>query len=196
MNAPLIQPITDALTAVPSVHPSLRLFTVLRDGTFAGRRWHAGDVVACRNAIEPRGPIVLEARGHGRPRLGMLEGHALRGDGGEACSPLRWGVAGEVVAVLHREEATPERAQSGEVVKGMEGWRAVALVEGALGALVDGGDEAGVAQRVGARAPRSEAVPLRVVHRAVTQPSGGRVRHGVAWATRGQLSLFAAPLAA
>lgn len=97
MTAPRLIPLN-----APAAHlssPDARLFGVVEGGDFEGLRVEAGEILECRPVPEPSGPVVLEAR-FGRPRLGRQQGHALTGDGGEACSPLRWRVVGEIVAVL------------------------------------------------------------------------------------------------
>src|SRR5690606_8938694 len=139
----------------PVLHASLRLFRVIEEGFYAGRCWREGDVIACRDTVEPWGPVVLEARGHGRPRLGALQGRALFGDGGEPCSPLRWRVAGEVVVILRRDEVE-SGGSTGCATRA--GWRAIDVIEGAWGALLDGVDVASVQVRASARAARSEPV--------------------------------------
>lgn len=102
MTAPRLVPVFVPAERMPS--PDARLFGVVEAGDFGGMHLEAGEVVACRPVSDPSGPVVLEARGFGRPRLGRIEGHALFGDGGESCSPIRWRVVGEIVAVLQGEE--------------------------------------------------------------------------------------------
>jgi len=102
MTAPRLIPLFVATERLPS--PDTRLFGVVASGVFGDLHVEAGEIIACRPAAEPEGPVVLEARGFGRPRVGRLDGRALYGDGGEACSPLRWRVVGEIVAVLQGDE--------------------------------------------------------------------------------------------
>ncbi|MBW2257531.1 MAG: hypothetical protein JRI25_23445, partial [Deltaproteobacteria bacterium] len=118
MVAPRIAPLSQflrhpalRLPSIPRVSQQVRLFVVVEGGGFGGRRWYAGDLVVCRWCATPlAGQVMLEARGLGRPRLGTLDEGDLFGDGGEACSPVRWRVAGEVVAVLRPDD----RGQLGE----------------------------------------------------------------------------------
>lgn len=185
MYTPSLLPIAEVLTAtrlrlpsLPVVHASIHLFVVAQGGWFAGRRFERGDLVACRDTSEPQGPVVLEARGHGRPRLGAQDGRALYGDGGEACSPLRWRVAGEVVAVLRPDAAESGGSDEGVLHPSVPGWRVIGLTVGAVSAVLDG----------------PTAAPLRLVEGPVASPPGGRAHRNPrperAWCC-GQLSLFA-----
>lgn len=75
-------------------------FLVAEAGEFGGRWFQPGDLLVCGG--DPRGgePVVLVPRGHGRPRLGTVQGKRLIGDAGELCHEVRWRVAGRVVSVV------------------------------------------------------------------------------------------------
>jgi hypothetical protein len=191
MVQPRIVPLTQflrhpalRLPSLPPVSERVRLFVVVSGGGFGGRRWYVGDLVVCqRRANQVEGQVMLEARGLGRPRLGTLVEGALFGDGGEACSPARWRVAGEVVAVL-RSDKRRQLGEPGEGIRhgGVPGWRLIALTEGAFNAVFEG-----VEPRATSPAPGGGGgvAPLRVVSCSEEHPPGGR-----AGTARAQLPLF------
>ena len=75
-----------------------RAFVVVGEGSYAGRHWRCGEVLLCDPAAEgaSKGPVVLAARGPGRPRLGRFDKAGVWGDAGEPCNPIRWEVVGRV----------------------------------------------------------------------------------------------------
>jgi hypothetical protein len=73
-------------------------FVVVEGGVHAGRWFDVGDILICGGDPEHNEPIVLVARGFGRPRLGTSLGSRLMGDAGEPCHPDRWRSAGAVQA--------------------------------------------------------------------------------------------------
>jgi len=193
MFPPRIAPLTQflrypnlRLPPLPQVADEVRLFVVIEGGGFGGRRWHVGDLVACRRRENQlTGQVMLEARGLGRPRLGTLYEGGLYGDAGEACSPARWRVAGEVIGVLRPND----RGQLGEPGEGV---RSDAFPGWSLFGLTDGGAEA----VLGCAAPFATSpalggaggvAPLRVV-RGAGFPVGAN-------AVRAQLPLFRVPRA-
>lgn len=166
MSAPRIVAITASLPLVPQ---GARLFQVVQEGSFADRSWAVGDVLVCvPGAEQDESAVVLVARGHGRPRLGSRQGHHLRGEVGELCSPERWLVAGAVVAVLRSREHTQGHAGAGAPVFGAPHWH---LMHRALGGPV--------------ATPGGQAATLRLV-------PGGKGSEAVGASEPGQLSLFAA----
>jgi hypothetical protein len=70
-------------------------FVVLSAGEFGGRCFAVGDVLIAEPGAG-NGPVILVARGPGRPRLGSVCGSAVTGDAGEPCSGHRWRVAGGI----------------------------------------------------------------------------------------------------
>src|SRR5687767_14312117 len=87
--------ILQALPAVP--REGVELFLVTAEGIYNERRYAAGELIVCRGEARSGDITVLVPKGHGRPRLGQVDGLRLLGDGGELCSPARWGCAGRVV---------------------------------------------------------------------------------------------------
>ncbi|MEO0602282.1 MAG: hypothetical protein AAF211_12645, partial [Myxococcota bacterium] len=79
-----------------------------------GTSWQRGEVLVCRGDARPGDTVVLVARGHGRPRLGRVEGLRFVGDSGEPCHPARWVSAGPVVAAV-REQLDGWRVDLGRV---------------------------------------------------------------------------------
>lgn len=133
MSAPVLAPLTELLRhpglrlpPVPPVADGVRLFVVVQAGFYAGLRWYRGDVVACDETSGDGGPLILEARGMGRPRLGHRSGSVLYGDGGEACHPARWRVAGRAVALLQPDDGRRLDAPA-EGERLAQGWRVTAL---------------------------------------------------------------------
>lgn len=55
----------------------------------------------CAGEVRHGDAVVLVARGHGRPRMGMVRGRQLIGDAGERCLEARWCPAGRLIGV-HR----------------------------------------------------------------------------------------------
>lgn len=104
MVAPRLAPLRNVL---PTASAEAEVFVVVDEGMFGGRRWRLGDVVVCGEAT-PESPVVLVARGHGRPRLGTVTGDEVRGDAGEPCSRERWQVAGRVMEVRWGGEAVAD----------------------------------------------------------------------------------------
>lgn len=78
--------------------PGVEVYVVVEPGIHAGRWFEAGDVLVCEGEPEADDPIVLVARGFGRPRLGSWAGGRLVGDAGEPCHPERWRSAGRLVS--------------------------------------------------------------------------------------------------
>jgi hypothetical protein len=81
---------------------SVKCFIVERPGHFCGRYWALGDVVVCDGTGAVGDVVVLVTSGQGRPRLGGVMAHELRGDLGEPCHPSRWLIAGRVRGVWQR----------------------------------------------------------------------------------------------
>lgn len=105
MNAPRLSTFqsSDAdLLSLPAFWRSSgsEVFVVTQAGEFAGVRYGAGDVLLCRGDSMDGEPVVLVARGHGRPRLGWTREDELFGDMGEPCSAARWRACGRVAAVM------------------------------------------------------------------------------------------------
>jgi hypothetical protein len=98
-SAPCVRPLTEPLPGVPALpRDGVQLFLVTREGAFAGRTFGAGEVLVCRGEARSTDLTVLVARGHGRPRLGWVQGTRLIGDAGEPCLPERWAAVGRLVA--------------------------------------------------------------------------------------------------
>ncbi|MEZ4319464.1 MAG: hypothetical protein R3F61_18255 [Myxococcota bacterium] len=86
---------------LPSGTPaSIQVFSVVRDGEFAGRRFRSGELAVVEGMPEEGDAVVLVAVGPGRPRLGRVVGNRLMGDRGEPCLMSRWEVAGRVAGVI------------------------------------------------------------------------------------------------
>ncbi|HHO53415.1 MAG TPA: hypothetical protein ENK18_21730 [Deltaproteobacteria bacterium] len=104
MSAPVLSPIEEIPPKLQERLPSVpdsedaSLFVVLRSGSFGGQHWVPGEVLVCRGTAYTGDAVVLVARGHGRPRLGCVQGSRFFGDAGEPCHPARWRAAGRVVA--------------------------------------------------------------------------------------------------
>ncbi len=81
------------------VPETVRMFSIVRDGWFAGREFRAGEVALVHGTPEEGDAVVLVAAGPGRPRLGRVQGLQLVGDQGEPCLMSRWEVAGRVIGV-------------------------------------------------------------------------------------------------
>lgn len=108
MNAPRLDRYTadvHELTALPAIWQGAadEVFVVTQAGEFGGERYGLGDVLVCRGEAVDDEPVVLMARGHGRPRMGWTRGDALFGEVGEPCSAARWRAAGRIVAVLRAD---------------------------------------------------------------------------------------------
>jgi hypothetical protein len=110
MRAPVLVPIHAAHPSIREALPALPeregvdLFVVVAEGAFAGQRWEVGEILVCRGEARSGDAVVLVARGHGRPRLGSVEGTRFLGDGGEPCHPARWRAAGRIVATYRQRE--------------------------------------------------------------------------------------------
>lgn len=128
------------LPAVP--REGVELFLVTAEGAYNGQRYSTGELIVCRGDARNGDITVLVPKGHGRPRLGRIDGARLRGDAEELCHPARFSSAGRVVA-RYRHAA--------------EGW----IVE-----LQDGVRSGSV------RADRSEVGGLREVARAAVEGEG------------------------
>jgi hypothetical protein len=173
MTAPEIAPLREMLRVTGHAAPAgweRVQFVVVRSGEFNGRRWCVGEGLVCvAPGEEEARAVVLVARGPGRPRLGTLDGEAMRGDAGEPCSPERWQAAGAV-------EVLPAEA---EVVR----------------ACMAAGQLAGLRAMPGmARGRRGEAAPSRPmasdrVARWGDRPARPRLAQGRP--SSPQLSLFA-----
>jgi hypothetical protein len=128
-SAPCIRPLTQALNGVPTLpREGVQLFVVIREGSFSGRTFGAGEVLVCRGEARSGDQTVLVARGHGRPRLGSVRGTRLVGDAGEPCLAERWQAAGRLVA-CYRHAAHGwvvelfERESEGELERQLEALR-------------------------------------------------------------------------
>lgn len=84
-------------------HPGLSWFVVAEAGRFGNASWQRGEVLLCRGEARPGDTVVLVAKGHGRPRLGRLDGLRFVGDHGEPCHPVRWASAGPIVGAVRRQ---------------------------------------------------------------------------------------------
>lgn len=111
VRAPLLTPVhgrriraSSTLPGLPElpVAPDMSWFVVARAGQFGDAAWHEGEVLVCRGKARPGDTIVLVAKGHGRPRLGRLDGLRFFGDHGEPCHPGRWASAGPIVGAIRR----------------------------------------------------------------------------------------------
>jgi hypothetical protein len=94
MNAPLLQS-APRTTSAPV--PGVEAFLVVREGTFGGRTFAAGELVWCRGEVRNGDETVLVALGHGRPRFGARRNARWLGDAGEPCAAERWRSAGRLV---------------------------------------------------------------------------------------------------
>ncbi|TNE85785.1 MAG: hypothetical protein EP330_24425 [Deltaproteobacteria bacterium] len=108
MNAPRLDRYTAAtedLTNLPPIWQETtdEVFVVTHPGEFGGVHYGLGDVLVCRGDAVDDEPVVLMARGHGRPRLGWVRGDELYGEVGEPCSVARWRAAGRIVAVMRAD---------------------------------------------------------------------------------------------
>lgn len=108
MTAPRIDrfiAVSDDSTVLPSIWQGAadEVFIVTQPGEFGGERYGLGDVLVCRGEVVDDEPVVLMARGHGRPRMGWTRGDALFGEVGEPCGAARWRAAGRIVAVLRAD---------------------------------------------------------------------------------------------
>jgi hypothetical protein len=100
MTAPVLVPMNRAAATLRSrfTHgPLEQLYVVVEAGFFGGRQWARGEVVDAGD--EGDGVAILAPRGHGRPRLGTVQGTRLFGDAGEPCLAARWAVLGRVKAI-------------------------------------------------------------------------------------------------
>jgi hypothetical protein len=107
MTAPLLRSLDTLPPAVlrqlpPLPREGVEVFVVTAEGSLGSRRFAAGDLLVCRGPARQGDATVLVARGHGRPRLGSVEGTRFRGDAGEPCHPSRWRAAGALVARYRR----------------------------------------------------------------------------------------------
>jgi hypothetical protein len=105
MHAPRLAPfasVSDDHTHLPAIWRSEQcaVFVVMTAGEFAGIRYGVGDILLCCGEAVQDEPVVLVARGQGRPRLGWVRGDLLLGDLEEPCSAARWQVGGRVSAVM------------------------------------------------------------------------------------------------
>ena len=105
MRAPVLATLESAPRGLKgrSFDSKVRLFRVVESGAFGGQRWSAGQVLVCRGTPRTGDAVVLVARGHGRPRMGRVQGTRFIGDAGEPCHPARWGAAGRVVGAFRRQ---------------------------------------------------------------------------------------------
>lgn len=87
-------------TASPGSASPRELFLVVAEGELGGRSFAVGDLLACGGPAASGDLVVLVPRGHGRPRLGTVQGARLLGDAGEPCHEVRWRVAGRVLSVV------------------------------------------------------------------------------------------------
>lgn len=108
MTAPLLELAADhpSPSNDPGLDGGLRHFRVRRGGTFRGQQFVAGDVLVVGGPSRGEWPVVLVARGLGRPRLGTQRGLTLLGEVGEPCSAMRWEAAGRVIGVIRSANAT------------------------------------------------------------------------------------------
>jgi len=135
--APYPDPRTETGLPIPRVpvewlEPERRLFVVTRSGVFRGRRYLVGELLVCQVDVAVGSTVVIEAKGRGRPRLGTAVEEGFLGEGGEPCSPSRWGAAGRVVAVLRPLGGQDAAATREEVeqtgLTAPEGWVLVSAV--------------------------------------------------------------------
>lgn len=82
-----------------SVRPGVRMFRVTHEGSYAGRRFRAGEIVLVEGSPLDGQDVVMVPAGHGHPQLGRVDGVLLLGSYGEPCSNARWRVAGRVCGV-------------------------------------------------------------------------------------------------
>lgn len=87
------------------VRAGVRMFRVTQDGTYAGRRYRAGEIVLVEGAPRDGRHVVMVPAGHGEPQLGRVQGALLLGSYGEPCSNARWRVAGRLVGVARASGA-------------------------------------------------------------------------------------------
>ncbi|MCA9569952.1 MAG: hypothetical protein KC656_19035 [Myxococcales bacterium] len=99
MNTPSLVPAADAFPLPATFPVGTRVFDVRRDGAFAERVFRTGERLLVDGAGSVGDPVVLVARGPGRPRLGFVARDGLVGDRGEPCLASRWEVAGRVIGV-------------------------------------------------------------------------------------------------
>jgi hypothetical protein len=99
MSLPRIAVLPAPDRSTPPLLAGEACFVVVEPGVAEGTVWSAGDVVVVEPATRSDDLVVLVARGMGRPRLGTACAGRLFGEAGEACSPVRWRVAGRVRAV-------------------------------------------------------------------------------------------------
>jgi len=150
---------TPTLAPIASAHANgVQLFVVRREGEFGGQSYEAGQVVVCRGTPRCGEVVVLVALGHGRPRLGRVEGLGFTGDAGEPRDPARWVAAGKVVAAIRKRPQgwVVELSSSAAPTWAGEAWEAVARAPAVADrAVVDGALETpSVAQ------PRADAQQL------------------------------------
>lgn len=108
MLAPVLIPVVDAdpqlLSGAPPLVAARACFVAVREGRFGALGFAAGDVLVCDGEARHGDMVVLVARGHGRPRLGLVHGTELIGDAGERCHRARWRPAGRLLAVARQRQ--------------------------------------------------------------------------------------------
>jgi hypothetical protein len=116
MPTPILAPALSTLPAsriraLPEAVKSGRTpaFVVTTSGSFAGRHYPAGAVLVA-GLGDASDPVILVARGIGRPRFGTQQGDRLFGDASEPCSAARWISVGPVAQVLMPAFGTPQLA--------------------------------------------------------------------------------------
>ena len=99
MSAPELSAILHRSPVADRVPASVRMFSVLRAGTFGGRCYRVGEIVLVDGVADAQHGMVMVPAGQGRPQFGTLDGVALIGPYGEPCSRQRWNVAGRLLGV-------------------------------------------------------------------------------------------------
>lgn len=117
MAAPTLRPIAASLNLAPNggeQATDVQRFEVVQAGEFLGRSYRCGEVLVVGGRPRMGEPLVLLARGMGRPRMGSLSASGLRGPVGELCSRQRWSSAGRVLSV-ERGGVTVSEAPTGQL---------------------------------------------------------------------------------
>lgn len=99
MSAPTISPLVTRSPIHPKLPAGTQVFSVLRDGSFHGRFYRAGEYLLVSGAPQADEAVVMVPSGVGRPQLGSVDGVRLVGSFGEPCSRSRWAVSGRVAGV-------------------------------------------------------------------------------------------------